>query len=108
MEWVRGSAVPPPHLLYVPLGLTDHVVGCLAATRGKAALITAEVPKPQAACQAQGASRIGFLITTFSCTQIASSVIHRWYDLCTRRSWAKGSFRILRKLDTTDFCSFYS
>lgn len=92
MEWVIGSAVPPPHLLNVPLGLGEHVVGCLAATHGKAALTTAEVPKPQAACQAQGAPHIGFLITTFSCTQIVSSVIHHWYDLCTRRSWAKGEF----------------
>lgn len=74
------------------------MVGCLAATDCTAALVAVEVPKPQAACKAHGASPIVFLITTFSCARLISSGIHPWCELCTGRSWAKGSFPILKKL----------
>lgn len=72
-----GSEKVHPHLYRVqsnPLGCLEHAVGCLAATDYKAALITSEIPKMQAACKVQGASCIVFLITKFLCAPLASSL----------------------------------
>lgn len=77
------------------------MAGSWAVADCKAASLTAELPNPQAAGRARGASHITFLITTVKCTRLESFVIHLWCELSARRSWVKGRFPSLKKLHTT-------